>query len=40
MTDISTQEVKQIAKEAYQYFYPLVLMDFSRRVIINVEPGV
>ena len=39
MTDISTQEAQQIAKEAYQYLYPLVLMDITRRVSTNFEPG-
>jgi len=40
MTDISTQEAKQIATQAYQYLYPLVLMDISRRIGVNFEPGV
>jgi hypothetical protein len=40
MTDISTQETKQIAAEAYQYLYSLVLMDITRRVSTNVAPGV
>jgi hypothetical protein len=40
LTDISAQEAKQIAKEAYQYLYPLILMDITRRIGINVEPGV
>jgi len=37
MTDISAQEAKQIAKEEYQYLYPLILMDITRRITINVE---
>lgn len=40
MSDLSTQAAQQIAKEAYQYLYPLVLMDITRRVSTNVEPGV
>lgn len=40
MTDISTQEAKQIAAEAYQYLYPLVMMDITRRIAANFEPGV
>lgn len=37
--DISPQEVRQIAKEAYVYTYPLVLMDITRAVSVNVEAG-
>jgi len=40
MSDLSTQAAQQIAKEAYQYLYPLVLTDITRRVSTNVEPGV
>jgi len=40
MTDISPKLAKQIAVEAYQYLYPLVLMDIPRRIGVNVEPGV
>lgn len=36
---ISDQEALEIAKEAYVYLYPLVLMDVSRTVMTNVEPG-
>jgi len=40
MSDFTPQEAKQIAVEAYQYLYPLVTMDITRRVGTNVEPGV
>jgi len=40
MTEISNQEAKQIAKEAYHYLYPLVTMDITRRITNNVEAGV
>ena len=33
------QEAASIAVDAYIYFYPLVLMDFTRRQMTNVEPG-
>ena len=36
---ISEKEAYDIGVEAYVYFYPLVLMDITRRVSINVEPG-
>jgi hypothetical protein len=32
------QEIHAIATEAYVYFYPLVLADVTRRVMINGEP--
>lgn len=36
---ITQQEATQIAVEAYIYFYPLVMMDVTRRQLTNVEPG-
>lgn len=40
MNEITTQEAKQIAKETYQYLYPLILMDITRRITINLEAGI
>ena len=40
MNEITSQEAKQIATEAYEYLYPLVLMDITRRIGVNFEPGV
>jgi len=37
--DISPDEARQIASEAYAYTYPLVLMDITRRITINAETG-
>ena len=38
---VTTQptEARQIAAEAYLYFYPLVMMDLTRRVTTNLPPG-
>lgn len=37
---ITEQEAYEIGVEAYQYFYPLISMDISRRVLTNVPTGV
>ena len=36
---MSADEAREIAIEAYLYFYPLVLMNVARRVAINHPPG-
>jgi hypothetical protein len=36
---ITEQEAHAIGVDAYLYFYPLITMDLTRRVAINVEPG-
>jgi len=36
---ITEQEAYEIGIEAYTYFYPLVLMDTTRRQAVNVEAG-
>jgi hypothetical protein len=36
---ITEQEAHAIGVDAYVYFYPLVTMDVTRRVSINLEPG-
>lgn len=37
---LSTEEATLIAQEAYIYLYPLVLMDVTRRQVINSDPKV
>jgi hypothetical protein len=37
--DLSPDEIRQIAAEAYVYLYPLVLMDITRRISTNVDAG-
>src|SRR5262245_23264828 len=36
---LTTEEAQSIAQEAYIYFYPLVIMDVSRRHFTNIEAG-
>ncbi len=37
---LSAKEALEIGKEAYIYFYPLITMDVSRRLMCNVPPNV
>ena len=37
--DASSAEAQAIAKDAYIYFYPLVIMDVSRKHFTNIEAG-
>jgi hypothetical protein len=37
-TGSTAEEAASIAQEAYIYFYPLVLMDVSRKHFTNIEP--
>jgi hypothetical protein len=36
---LTTEEAEGIAQEAYIYFYPLVIMDVSRKHFTNIEPN-
>ena len=37
--DLTPDEARSIAVDAYVYFYPLVSMDITRRQSTNIEPG-
>jgi len=37
--ELKPDEARQIASEAYAYFYPLVLMDITRRVATHTDTG-
>jgi hypothetical protein len=39
LTGLTSPDIETIAQEAYTYFYPLVLMDITRKYFTNVEPG-
>jgi hypothetical protein len=36
---LTAEEAQSIAQEAYIYFYPLVIMDVSRKHFTNIEAG-
>ena len=38
--NITEKEALEIGMEAYVYFYSLITMDVTRRVMCNVPPGV
>ena len=38
-TGLTAEEAQGIAQEAYIYFYPLVIMDVSRKHFTNIEIG-
>jgi hypothetical protein len=37
--ELTAEEVQSIAQEAYIYFYPLVIMDVTRKHFTNIEAG-
>lgn len=38
LKSIPPEEAQAIAQEAYVYFYPLILMDITRKQLINLDP--
>lgn len=38
--DLTVADARRIAAEAYQYLYPLVLMDITRKIATNLDAGV
>ncbi len=38
-TKVTEQEAREIAIDAYIYFYPLITMDITRKQFTNIEPG-
>ena len=36
---LTAEEAQSIAREAYIYFYPMVIMDVSRKHFTNIEAG-
>ena len=37
--NLTEDEARAIGVDAYIYFYPLVLMDLTRKQSVNIEPG-
>jgi hypothetical protein len=39
LDELTVEEARRIAQDAYIYFYPLVLLDITRKHFTNIEPG-